>query len=278
MPLFCEDEKTKQGHSYGRDMMMEKVILSKKDKVATILLSRPEAYNSLDYDTVKQMEDAAMEVEQDESIKVVVIRGKGKNFCTGADLKYFLSIKEDSKKLARFIDQINRAFNSLENLRVPVLAAVQGHCLAGGCEMLISCDLAIASTDAIIGDQHANFGLIPGGGGTQRLPRLIGIQRAKELLYSGKWLSGVEAERYGLVLRAVEPSKLDEEVDKLVESITQKSSEGIAHMKKLVNKGMQIDLPNAIELEVATFLHYFPGEDVKEGLDAFVQKRKPNFR
>ena len=257
---------------------MEKVILKKKDRVATILLNRPDAYNSLDYDTVKQLEEATMEVERDESIKVVVIKGQGKSFCTGADLKYFLSIKEDSRKLARFIDQINRAFNSLENLRVPVLAVVHGHCLAGGCEMLISCDLAIAATDAVIGDQHANFGLIPGGGGTQRLPRLIGLQRAKELLYSGKWLSGAEAERYGLVLKAVEPSKLDDEVNKLVERITEKSAEGVAHMKRLVNKGMQIDLPNAIELEVATFLHYFSGEDVKEGLDAFVQKRKPNFR
>jgi len=180
---------------------MEKVILKKKDRVATILLNRPDAYNLLDYDTVKQLEEATMEVERDESIKVVVIKGQGKSFCTGADLKYFLSIKEDSRKLARFIDQINRAFNSLENLRVPVLAVVHGHCLAGGCEMLISCDLAIAATDAVIGDQHANFGLIPGGGGTQRLPRLIGLQRAKELLYAGKWLSGAEAERYGLVLK-----------------------------------------------------------------------------
>jgi enoyl-CoA hydratase/carnithine racemase len=257
---------------------MEKVILNKEGNVAKISLNRPEAFNSMDYDLVKELEEVVIEVDKDESIKVIVLRGEGKSFCTGADLKYFLSIKDDRIKLARFIDQINRACNSLEDVRVPVLAVVHGHCLAGGCEMLISCDLAIASTDAIIGDQHANFGLIPGAGGTQRLPRLIGIQRAKELLYTGKWLSGAEAERYGLVLKAVAPSKLDEEINILVERITEKSAEGVAHMKKLVNKGMQIDLPNAIELEVATFLHYFPGEDVKEGLDAFVQKRKPQFK
>ena len=257
---------------------MEKVVLKKKDKVATILLNRPEAYNSLDYDTVKQLEEAATEVEKDQSLKVLIIRGAGKSFCTGADLKYFLSIREDSKKIARFIDQINRAFNSLENLSVPVLAVVCGHCLAGGCEMLISCDLAIASTDAIIGDQHANFGLIPGAGGTQRLPRLIGIQRAKELLYTGKWLSGSEAAHYGLVLKAVETSKLDEEVDALVQSLIEKSKDGLNHMKRLVNQGMQIDLQSGINLEVATFFHYFPGDDVKEGLDAFLQKRKPQFK
>ena len=257
---------------------MEKVILSKNDKVGNILLNRPQAFNAFDYDTVKELEEASLEVERDKSIKALVIRGKGESFCTGADLEYFQSIASDREKLARFIDQINRAFNSLENLRVPVVAVVHGHCLAGGCEMLISCDLAMASTDAMIGDQHANFGLIPGGGGTQRLPRLIGIQRAKELLYTGRWLSGSEAEKYGLVLKAVEPSKLDEEVDKLVELIIQKSSTGVGYMKRLVNKGMQIDLQSAIELEVATFLHHFPSDDVKEGLQAFSQKRKPRFQ
>jgi enoyl-CoA hydratase/carnithine racemase len=259
-------------------MEMEKVILIKKGGIATILLNRPEAFNSLDFDTVKQMENAAMDIEEDQGIKVVLVKGKGKSFCTGADLKYFRSIAADRKKIACFINQINRAFNSLENLRVPVIAIVQGHCLAGGCELLISCDLALASTEAIIGDQHANFGLIPGAGGTQRLPRLIGIQRAKELLYTGKWLSGIEAEKYGLILKAVEPTELDNEVEKIARSIVEKSSLGVSYMKKLVNQGMQIDLHNAVELEVAMFLNYFHSDDVQEGLLAFQEKRKPKFK
>lgn len=257
---------------------MEKVILIKREAIATILLNRPEAFNSLDFDTVKQMEDAAMDVEEDQEIRVVLIKGKGKSFCTGADLKYLRSVAASRDELSRFINQINRAFNSLENLRVPVIAVVHGHCLAGGCELLISCDLALASTDAMIGDQHANFGLIPGAGGTQRLPRMVGIQRAKELLYTGKWLSGVEAEKYGLVLKAVETSELDHEVEKIAKSIVEKSSAGIRHMKKLVNQGMQIDLHNAVELEVATFLHYYHTDDVQEGLLAFQEKRKPKFK
>jgi len=256
---------------------MEKVILTKRDAVATILLNRPEAFNSLDFDTVKQMEDASMNVQEDRGIKVVLVRGKGKSFCTGADLKYLRSIAASRNEVARFIEQINRAFNSLENLRVPVIAIVHGHCLAGGCELLISCDLALASTNAIIGDQHANFGLIPGAGGTQRLPRMIGIQRAKELLYTGKWLSGIEAEEYGLVLKAIDPSELDNEAEKIAKSIVEKSSAGISYMKKLVNQGMQIDLHNAVELEVATFLNYYHSEDVQEGLLAFQEKRKPKF-
>jgi enoyl-CoA hydratase/carnithine racemase len=257
---------------------MKKVILIKRDGMATILLNRPEAFNSLDFDTVKQMEDAALDVRNDEGIKVVLVKGKGKSFCTGADLKYFRSIAADRKRLACFITQINRAFNSLENLRVPVIAVVHGHCLAGGCELLISCDLALAGTDAVIGDQHANFGLIPGAGGTQRLPRVIGVQRAKELLYMGKWLSGIEAEKYGLVLRAVEPTELDNEAEKIARSIMEKSSFGIGCMKKLVNLGMQIDLHTAVELEVATFLEHFHSEDVREGLSAFQEKRRPKFK
>jgi enoyl-CoA hydratase/carnithine racemase len=257
---------------------MEKIVLTKKDRVATLLMNRPEAFNSLDYDTVKQMEEAAMRVEADEEIKVVLVKGKGKSFCTGADLKYLRSIAEDREKIARFIDQINRAFNSLESMKVPVIAVVHGHCLAGGCELLISCDLTLASSDAIIGDQHANFGLIPGAGGTQRLPRLIGIQRAKELLYTGKWLSGTEAEKYGLVLKAFPAVELDAEAEKLAAQIVEKSSLGVSHMKKLVNQGLQIDLHTAVALEVATFLHYFPSEDVREGLLAFQEKRKPKFK
>jgi enoyl-CoA hydratase/carnithine racemase len=256
---------------------MEKVILSKAKATANIYLNRPEAFNSLDLDTVEQLEKAVLEVDQDDSIKVLIIRGKGKSFCTGADLKYFLGIANDPQKVMRFIDQINRAFDSLENCKVPVIAVVHGHCLAGGCELLISCDLALASTDSIIGDQHSNYGLIPGAGGTQRLPRLIGIRRAKELLFTGKWLPGAEAAKYGLVLKAVPPEQLDGEVKELIESILQKSSKGLSLMKKLVNEGMQIDQKTAIELEVAMFHNYFPMEDFQEGLRAFREKRKPKF-
>ena len=142
-------------------------------------LNCPEAYNSLDYETAEGFEKALREVEVDRRIKALVVRGKGKSFCTGADLKYFRIIQDDRSAGRNFVLQNNRAFDGLENIRVPVIAAVHGHCLAGGCELLQSCDLALASTEAIIGDQHANFGLIPGAGGTQRLPRLVGLQKAK---------------------------------------------------------------------------------------------------
>jgi len=213
-----------------------------------LTLNCPEAYNSLDYETAEGFEKALREVEVDRRIKALVVRGKGKSFCTGADLKYFRSIQDDRSAVRNFVLQINRAFDGLENIRVPVIAAVHGHCLAGGCELLQSCDLALASTEAIIGDQHANFGLIPGAGGTQRLPRLVGLRKAKELLFTGRWLSGAEAAACGLVLKAVPPGELDGEVDRLVGRIVSKSAEGLARMKKLVQRGMQINLEKAVAM------------------------------
>jgi enoyl-CoA hydratase len=256
---------------------MEKVILEKRGRAATLFINRPAAFNAFDLDTVKEIEDMIRLVEKDGEIKVLLVRGKGQNFCTGADLKYFFSIQRDPIALERFITQINRAFDSLEQLRVPVIAVVDGHCLAGGFELLQACDMALASTEAVIGDQHANFGLMPGAGGTQRLPRLIGLQRARELLYTGRWLTGEEAEAYGLVLKALPPDQLEGEVQRLVATILEKSSSGLACMKDTVNRGIGMGLHEAIALEVKTFLHYFPTNDPQEGLAAFREKRKPRF-
>ncbi|MCX5829062.1 MAG: enoyl-CoA hydratase/isomerase family protein [Deltaproteobacteria bacterium] len=256
---------------------MKKVILEKKDRAATLFINRADAFNALDLETVLEMEDAVHMVEHDREIKVLLVRGKGKNFCTGADLKYFLTIQRDAVALESFISQINRTFNSMENLRVPVIAVVHGYCLAGGFELLQACDLAISSTDAVIGDQHANYGLMPGAGGTQRLPRIIGRQRAKELLYTGRWLSGKEAQEYGLVIKALPPDELEREVEHIVARIVEKSSDGLACMKKVLNQGMEMSMQDGISLEVRTFLNYFPSEDPVSGLIAFSEKRKPKF-
>lgn len=256
---------------------MEKVKLSKRGGVATLTLNRPDALNSLDFETVHGMEKHLRVIEEDRGVRVLIVMGEGKSFCTGADLRYFRSIQDDRSAVREFVLQINKAFDGLENLRVPVIAAVQGHCLAGGCELLQACDLAVASTEAIIGDQHANFGLIPGAGGTQRLPRLIGVQKAKELLFTGTWLTGMEAAAYGLVLKAVPPAELYGEVERLADSIVSKSPEGLARMKKLVQKGMQTDLREAVAMEIEVFLDYFFSQDVREGLRAFQEKRKPEF-
>jgi enoyl-CoA hydratase/carnithine racemase len=159
-----------------------------------------------------------------------------------------------------------------------VIAAINGFALAGGLELVEACDIAIASQEARLGDQHANFGLMPGGGGTQRLPRLVGVRKAKELLFSGDWVSPQEAERIGLVNRVVPAEKLEEAVDEMAKKLAEKSPLATKAMKAAVNRGMQTDLATALELEIGTILHHFTSEDVIEGINAFEEKRKPVFK
>ena len=152
-----------------------------------------------------------------------MVRGEGRAFCSGADLIAMDAAFADHSRLSRYLEEINACLFRLEELPVPVIAAVHGFVLAGGLELMLACDMAIAAEDARIGDQHVNFGLMPGGGSTQRLPRRIGMQRAMELLTTGRWLSGAEAAAWGLVLRAVPVEKLDQELEELLSPLRTKS-------------------------------------------------------
>ena len=160
----------------------------------------------------------------------------------------------------------------------PVIAAVNGIALAGGLEVVEACDIAIASEDARLGDQHANYGLLPGGGGSQRLPRLIGRRKAMELLLTGDWISAKEAEAIGLVNKAVPADKLEETVNEFAQKLAERSPLTSKTLKKLVNEGMQMDLDAALDLEINTVAPLFGSEDVIEGFSAFNEKRKPVFK
>lgn len=258
-------------------MTYERIVLEKEDKVAKIILNRPQIHNPLDYKTAVEIDTALSEIEQDTKIKVLIISGAGNALSAGADLKYLKSVRNQPEQIAQFIYKINKAFNHLEELSIPVIAVVKGYALAGGLELLLACDLCIAADDAIIGDQHSNFGLIPGGGGSQRLPRVIGTRKAKELLYTGKWLTGKEAEKWGLVNKAVPAVKLEETVREIVDQIAGKSTEGVSLLKFLVNQTKQLELSEGIKLETEVFLKYLNSKDVEEGLTAFEQKRTPVF-
>ena len=153
-----------------------------------------------------------------------------------------------------------------------------GDGLAGGLELVNACDIVIASEEARLGDQHANFGLIPGGGNTQLLPRIVGSRKAKEILLTGDWLSSAEAERIGLVNKVVPADKLEEAVNEMVDKVTKnKSPLAAKRIKDLVNKGMQVDLHSGWELETQNFLNHFRSEDMAEGIRAFKEKRPPVF-
>jgi enoyl-CoA hydratase/carnithine racemase len=240
-------------------------------EVGHLLLNRPRVLNALNYTVVLELEQAIRELET--HTRVILIEGAGDHFCAGADLRYVA----ETQKMREFIEQINRAFFCMERAPIPVVAAVQGYALAGGFELMQACDVVIVAANAVIGDQHSNFGLIPGGGGTQRLPRLIGRQRALALLLSGDRLNGQEAVAWGLAYRSVSAVQLAQEARAFAQRLATKSKAGLKALKYLVNRGSEKALTEAIELEVDTFLEWVPGRDAQEGLRAFQERRTPNF-
>ncbi len=252
--------------------------LERENAVATIRLNRPDALNALSPELLQELSAAVAEVRDDQSLKALVVRGEGRAFCSGADLIAMDAAFADQSRLPRYLDGVNACLFQLEELPLPVIAVVHGFVLAGGLELMLACDMAIAAEDARIGDQHVNFGLMPGGGSTQRLPRLIGMQRAMELLTTGRWLSGAEAAEWGLVLRAVPVEKLDQELEEMLSLLRTKSRPGLGWIKSVALRGRDLPLRDGVALEslafaqyVATSLH--PGEGIK----AFKEKRQPEF-
>ena len=257
--------------------MYKNILLQVEGAKATITLNRPEVLNALDWTTLSELEAALKGIEEDSQIRVVIIAAAGRAFCTGADLSYLKTTRNNPLEMSDFLHLACRVHNLIESLSKPVIAAVNGLALAGGLEMTLACDIVIASETARLGDQHANYGIIPGGGGTQRLPRIIGIRRAKELLLTGKWITATEAERIGLINQVVPPDKLSEAANELADKLASLSPVASRAMKELVNQGIQIDLNAALELEIgAVFKHSFT-EDFREGLAAFKEKREPKF-
>nr|HID59524.1 enoyl-CoA hydratase/isomerase family protein [Desulfobacterales bacterium] len=254
------------------------IILEKEGRVAKITLNRPSAMNSLNLDTLNEMADALIDIEGDAETRVVILTGNGRAFCAGADLAFIKTVIKNPIKMDEFLHRWKRVFSMIEDMPLPVIGAINGFALAGGLELAMVCDILIASEEARIGDQHANYGLIPGGGGTQRLPRKIPFNKAKELVLTGAWLSPQEAEKLGLVNRVVPPDKLQDEAMGMAKQLAEKSPVASKTIKWLMNKGIQLDLDSALELEIGAALTHFHTEDVKEGLRAFLEKRKPEFK
>ena len=246
--------------------------------MATIRLNRPEVLNALNPELLGEFSSAVADVAKDCSLKALVVRGEGRAFCVGADLLALEKAFQDPKRLPEYNMQFNDCFLKLEELPVPTIAVVHGFALAGGLELLLACDLAIATEDARIGDQHANLGLMPGSGSTQRLPRRIGIQRAMELLTTGRWLSGAEAESWGLVLKAVSIDTLEEELENLLAALRSKSRPGLGWIKSVTRRGQDLTLRDGIALESRSFVQFVTtSSHPKEGIQAFKEKRQPRF-
>ncbi len=257
-------------------MAYENIIVEKKDSIGIIKINRPNVLNALNKDTITELSKAIDELERDKGIKVAILTGEGKAFIAGADIKQMSEMTPLEAK--EFAEMGHSALMKIEQSRLPFIAAVNGFALGGGCEFMMVCDICIASANAKIGQPEINLGVHPGFGGTQRLPRLVGRNIAKELLFTGRTIDANEAYRIGLLNKVVEDDKLMEEVTTLASTIASKSSVQTAFIKSLVNKGTDIDINTACSLEISYFSSGFSTQDQKEGMKAFLEKRKPAFK
>ncbi len=256
--------------SYGN------ILVEKKESIGIIKINRPNNLNALNKDTVLELTKAVEELEKDKNIKVAILTGEGKAFIAGADIKQMKDMNPSEAK--KFAEMGHNLLMNIEKSRLPFIAAVNGYALGGGCEVMMACDICIAAVSAKIGQPEINLGIHPGFGGTQRLPRLVGRMKAKELLLTGDNIDANEAHRIGLVNMVVPDDKIMEEAEKMASKIASKSTVQTDFIKALVNKGMEVDLKKACELEISYFSKIFQTEDQKEGMSAFLEKRKPNFK
>jgi enoyl-CoA hydratase len=252
-------------------MAYENIILEKEDNIAIITFNRAEAMNALNNQTRAEFGSAIADVAADEAIKVLILTGSGKAFVAGSDIKEF------NKTTPYAAHNIKRLGEMVEKLEKPVIAAVNGFCLGGGNEIAMGCDIIIASEKAKFGQTEINIGIIPGGGGTQRLPRLIGACRAKELIFTGDIITAADADRLGLVNRVVPPEQLMPTARELAQKIAAKSAAALKLAKTAINRGMQTDLESGLKYEYELYSISLSLEDKAEGVNAFLEKRAPKF-
>ena len=256
-------------------MDFNNLLLEKKDGVAKIVLNRPETRNPLDQVMANELWQALDDIKADHAIRVAIVTGNGDAFCAGGDLKEMEIARRDTKVLTEQTLNDSGLFKYMDRFEKPIIAAVNGHTLAGGLELMLSCDIVIAAEEARIGDQHVNVCIVPGFGSIPRLIRVLGLNKAKEMLFTGDWITGREAERIGLVNRAVPRDKLEETVDELAGRIAAKSPMALRTMKNLVVRAMDLDFESAIEYGIYPSIYSFATEDCEEALASFREKRKP---
>ncbi|AOT71049.1 short-chain-enoyl-CoA hydratase [Geosporobacter ferrireducens] len=257
-------------------MTLQMIEIEQKEKVGIIKLNRPEALNALNTQLLKELGAAVKQLEEDPQVLVLIITGVGKAFVAGADIAEMKDLRGDEGRKFGMLGQ--RVFGEIESMEKPVIAAVNGFALGGGCELAMSCDLRIASSKAKFGQPEVGLGITPGFAGTQRLPRLVGIAKAKELIYTGDMIDAGEAERIGLVNKVVEPELLMEEALALASRMAERAPLAVRYAKLAINRGIETDIDTGTQIEADLFGLCFASEDQKEGMGAFLEKRKPVFQ
>lgn len=256
--------------------LMELLIYEEKGPVAIITFNREEKLNAMNTPIVKKLTELLEYVSQADHIRSVILTGKGRAFVAGADIEEY-----SGQTAIEFTDYQNRSrkmFEAIENNKKPVIAAVNGYALGGGFELVLSCDMVLASSKAKMGLPEIQLGLLPGGGGTQKLARIIGRNWAKELLMTGRYLSAEEAFNLRIVNRIIEPEDLHEKAFELANQLAERSPFAVNQMKELVNQGIESPLDIGLSLEGASLSNLFHTEDAQEGIQAFIEKRTPVFK
>ena len=257
-------------------MTYKTLLVEKEEHLAIVTLNRPPV-NSLNREAYADLFQAFLSLEGDDRVRAIILTGQGdKAFAAGLDIK-----DVEGKSIPGYLQfsrEVRRAMDAIATIPKPTVAAASGFVLGGGCELLLACDFRIVATDAVIGFPEVNLGILPGSGGTQRLSRLVGIGKAKEMIYTGDTLSGEEAERIGLATKAVPKAGVMQEALALANKLASKPPVALARIKIAMDTGYNLDLPAATALENESFTITYVSEDGREGLRAMGEKRKPEFK
>ena len=256
-------------------MDYQKLIVERQGRIGVVRINHPEALNALDTLVLRDLGQAFDAFAADAGIDVVVLTGEGRAFVAGADIAEMSAMTAaEGKAFGRLGADV---FRKIELLPQPVIAAVNGFALGGGCELAMACDIRIASAKAKFGQPEVGLGITPGFSGTQRLPRLVGLGKAKELIYTAAVIPADEALRIGLVNKVVAPEVLMDEALALAATIASKARLAVRYAKEAINRGIETDIETGIAVEASLFGLCFATADQKEGMAAFLQKRKPDF-
>lgn len=258
-------------------MTYNNIILEMDGPVATITLNRPKSLNALNTEVLNELFQAAETVGANDAIRVLILTGSGeKAFAAGADITELAELSTLQGKA--FVAGGHKTMSQFQSLPIPVIAAVNGFALGGGLELALSCDFIYASENAKFGLPEITLGLIPGFGGTQRLSRIIGKNMAKEMIFTGKIITAVEAMGLGIVNQVVPADQLMETVLKTARSMAAKGSVSLCMAKQSINRGLDVDLAAGCQMEIDAFAICLASTDAKEGTHAFLEKRKPEFK
>jgi enoyl-CoA hydratase len=261
----------------GKSVTYTTLLYEKADGIAKVTLNRPDKLNALNSTVYKELYNVFESIENDPEVRVVILTGSGERaFAAGSDVAEMQNM--NPLDVEKFMATIRKASDLIYSLTKPTIAAIQGYTLGGGCELSMCCDLRIVSEKAKFGQPEINLGLIPGAGGTQRLTRLIGAPKAKQMIFMGDQIDAATALHWGLINKVVPPEKVMEEAMDWAKKLAAKSSPVLAAAKMAINTGLETDLASGLSMEIKCNSVCFSTYDRKEGMDAFLEKRKAVFK